>query len=66
MSYFDWPMTAKKIETLEVPQNIGFYWKMECLPFARLYRSKENNFGQSIWDKKCGGIRNILGNSLGT
>jgi hypothetical protein len=34
MSYFDWPMTPTKSETLEAPQTIGFYWKMECLPFG--------------------------------
>jgi hypothetical protein len=36
MSQFDWPI-AKKIETMDAPQNKGFYGKMECLPVQHTY-----------------------------
>ncbi len=29
----------KKVETMEVPQNMRFYGKMECLPFRPTYIS---------------------------
>ncbi len=32
MSQFDWPITQKKVGTMEAPQNRRFYGKMECLP----------------------------------
>jgi len=39
-----------------------------CLPLVQLCSlyTRKFNFGQSIWDKKCGAIGNILGNTLGT
>jgi len=33
----DWPMTKKKFETVEAPQNRRFYEKMECLPLWPTY-----------------------------
>jgi hypothetical protein len=31
---FDWPITKRKVETMEAPQNRRSYGKMECLPFG--------------------------------
>jgi hypothetical protein len=36
MSQSDWPI-AKKVETMEVPQNRRFYGKMEWLPVWLTY-----------------------------
>jgi len=36
MSQFDWPI-AKKVETMEAPQNRRFHGKMECLPLWPTY-----------------------------
>jgi hypothetical protein len=37
MSQFDWPLTKKKVETMEAPQNRSFYGKMECLSLWPTY-----------------------------
>jgi hypothetical protein len=31
---FDWPITKRKVETMEAPQRRTSYGKMECLPFG--------------------------------
>jgi hypothetical protein len=50
MSQFDWPI-AKKLETMEAPQNRSFYGKMECFPLWPMYiGEKGRTFGQNIRD----------------
>ncbi len=47
--------------------RVLIYWRNECLPLLLVYIGvKWKNFGQNIWDKKCGAIGNILGKPLGT
>jgi hypothetical protein len=31
---FDWPITKRKVKTMQAPQNRISYGKMECLPFG--------------------------------
>jgi hypothetical protein len=37
MSQFDWPITKKKVEAMEAPQNKRFYGKIKCLPLWPTY-----------------------------
>jgi len=71
MSQLDWPITYKKKETMEAPQNRRFYFEIQSSsPLAHLCRWKEDNICQSIWDKSevllgtLWGTCQELGNSL--
>jgi hypothetical protein len=41
MSQFDWPITKKKVETMEAPQNRRFYGKMAILEQFKLHNLKK-------------------------
>jgi hypothetical protein len=62
MNHFDWSFTKKTIEVLEAPQNRTW----SACPLAQLYRMKEDNFGQSMWDKSVVLLGTSWGNTLGT
>jgi hypothetical protein len=59
MGHFDWPITQKKKQkkTLEAPQNIRFYVRMECLPLYRWEGERSLGNGYEI---KWGAIENTL------
>ncbi len=50
MRLFDTPIT-KKTETLEAPNTEVSVGRSSAAPLAHLYRWKEDNFGQSTWNK---------------
>jgi hypothetical protein len=68
MSQFDWPI-AKEVETMEAPQNIKFYGKMECFSLWPTYiGEKGRTLGKTYRIKaRCywEHIEN-LGNIMGT
>jgi len=58
---------AKKVETVEAPQNTRFYGKMECLPLWPTYIGEKGG----LWAKHMRLKREVLlgtqfGNTLGT
>jgi hypothetical protein len=51
MSQFDWPIT-QKIQTMEALKYRRFCIEVYSFhPLAQVYRWKEDNICQSIWDK---------------
>jgi hypothetical protein len=62
MSQFDWPVTKKKNETMEAPQNSRFYGKMEFFPLWPRYIGEK---GRTLL--KTYGIKSkvLLGTLLG-
>jgi hypothetical protein len=50
MSHSDWPATQKN-GTLEAPQNRVLFGRRSTFPFTPTIELKEDNLGQSIWDK---------------
>jgi hypothetical protein len=45
-------LSLKKMETIEAPQNRSYFFNIEVFPLAILYRWKDDNVCQSIWDKR--------------
>ncbi len=57
------PSPKKQLKIWSLPKKIeDFVGRWSACPLAQLYRMKEDNFGQSIWDKSVV----LLGTSWGT
>jgi hypothetical protein len=67
MSQFDWPITKKIVETMEVSQNRRFYGKIGCLPLRPTYiGEKGRTLGKTYGIKSKVLLGTPLGNRLGT
>jgi hypothetical protein len=70
MSYFDWPIAKKKVETMEAPPKIeDSIERLKCLPLwptyigekgrtlGKTYRIKERCYWEHPWGEHIGNLK---------
>ncbi len=58
--------SLKRKDIMIAPHTKRFYFELQISnPLAQVYRWKEDNICQSIWDKKSGAMENMLGEHNG-